>query len=294
MRRHNLPVPPAFCITTDVGLRYQAEPAATIDADLGRRAGPVELAGRQHFAHVRPGPAPAVGQRALRGHPIDARHDGHHSERGHQRRRRTGPGQHAALTDFAHDTRRRFTAMYQRIVGGGSQPVPDDPYAQLRAAIEAVFNSWNSPRAIAYRAHYGLDDRAGTAVVVQAMVFGNQGPRSGAGAFFSRNPITEPTIRSASGCPVARATTWCRDWLTSNRLAPCATSNRRSTTSCATPPQLGAARVRRAGDRIHRRGRQIMAAADAGRGAFGAGGGATRAAAAPRRAHRRASRPCAG
>jgi pyruvate,orthophosphate dikinase len=95
-----------------------------------------------------------------------------------------------STAEFARDTRRRFTAMYQRIAGGGSQPVPDDPYAQLRAAIEAVFNSWNSPRAIAYRAHYGLDDRGGTAVVVQAMVFGNQGPTSGAGAFFSRNPIS--------------------------------------------------------------------------------------------------------
>ena len=80
--------------------------------------------------------------------------------------------------------------MYQRIVGGESTSRPADPYAQLRAGIEAVFASWNSPRAVAYRAHYGLDDRGGTAVVVQAMVFGNHGPNSGAGAFFSRNPIT--------------------------------------------------------------------------------------------------------
>jgi pyruvate, orthophosphate dikinase len=91
---------------------------------------------------------------------------------------------------FARDTRRRFTSMYQRIVGGESNPVPTDAHAQLRAGIEAVFASWNSPRAVAYRAHYGLDDRGGTAVVVQAMVFGNHNPNSGAGAFFSRNPIT--------------------------------------------------------------------------------------------------------
>jgi pyruvate,orthophosphate dikinase len=88
---------------------------------------------------------------------------------------------------FARDTRERFDRMYERIVGG---PAPEDPYAQLRAGIKAVFNSWNSPRALAYRAHYGLGDLGGTAVIVQAMVFGNLGSKSGAGALFSRNPIT--------------------------------------------------------------------------------------------------------
>jgi pyruvate,orthophosphate dikinase len=92
---------------------------------------------------------------------------------------------------FARDTRGRFERMYRRIVGaGGQQAAPADPYAQLRAGIEAVFASWHSPRAVAYRAHHGIDDRGGTAVVVQAMVFGNRGPDSGAGALFSRNPIT--------------------------------------------------------------------------------------------------------
>ena len=68
--------------------------------------------------------------------------------------------------------------------------VPADPWAQLRGAIEAVFASWNSPRAIAYRAHHGLNDAAGTAVVVQAMVFGNLAHNSGTGVLFSRNPMT--------------------------------------------------------------------------------------------------------
>ena len=57
-----------------------------------------------------------------------------------------------------------------------------------------MFASWNSPRAVAYRAHWGLnqspDDRGSTAVVVQAMVFGNHDANSGSGALFSRNPIT--------------------------------------------------------------------------------------------------------
>lgn len=91
--------------------------------------------------------------------------------------------------DFAHDTRRRFTSMYRRIVGSAG-PITDDPYAQLRASIEAVFASWNSPRAVAYRDHHGLDDQGGTAVVVQAMVFGNLTANSGAGVLSSRNPIT--------------------------------------------------------------------------------------------------------
>src|SRR6202021_1687762 len=89
--------------------------------------------------------------------------------------------------EFARDSRRRFTETYQRIV---TRPAPDDPYQQLRAAIESVFTSWDSPRAVAYRAHHGLDDSDGTAVVVQAMVFGNINANSGAGVVFSRNPMT--------------------------------------------------------------------------------------------------------
>jgi pyruvate,orthophosphate dikinase len=61
---------------------------------------------------------------------------------------------------------------------------------QLRRAIEAVFDSWNGERARAYRAHHGLGHAGGTAVVVQAMVFGNMGRSSGTGVLFSRNPMT--------------------------------------------------------------------------------------------------------
>ena len=68
--------------------------------------------------------------------------------------------------------------------------LPVDPWAQLRGAIEAVFASWKSPRAISYRAHNGLDEEAGTAVIVQAMVFGNLARDSGTGVLFSRNPVT--------------------------------------------------------------------------------------------------------
>lgn len=67
---------------------------------------------------------------------------------------------------------------------------PQDPYTQLQAAIEAVFSSWNIPRAVAYRNHYKIDHRYGTAVNVQTMVFGNMGEDSATGVSFTRNPST--------------------------------------------------------------------------------------------------------
>ena len=70
------------------------------------------------------------------------------------------------------------------------QTIPDDPYAQLRAAISAVFDSWESSRARSYRRHWGISEVGGTAVTVQAMVFGNLGDHSGTGVLFTRNPLS--------------------------------------------------------------------------------------------------------
>jgi pyruvate,orthophosphate dikinase len=70
------------------------------------------------------------------------------------------------------------------------QPFPQDPLAQLAGATEAVFRSWESLRATEYRRLHGLDNRAGTAVTVQAMVFGNMGGTSGSGVAFTRDPAT--------------------------------------------------------------------------------------------------------
>ncbi|HEY4408413.1 MAG TPA: pyruvate, phosphate dikinase [Acidimicrobiia bacterium] len=73
--------------------------------------------------------------------------------------------------------------------------VPDDPRAQLERAIQAVFESWNSRRAVTYRNVHGISDTLGTAVVVQTMVFGNLGATSGSGVAFTRNPSTgEPEL----------------------------------------------------------------------------------------------------
>lgn len=190
MRRSDLPVPPAFCITTAVGLRYLADPTTTMNAiwdDVLDRMRWLEAQTSRTFGH---GPHPllvSVRSGATLSMPgmMDTILDLGINDAVEEALAATG-GQ-----AFARDTRRRFSDMYRRIVDVGELPaVPSDPYAQLRAGIQAVFASWNSPRAVAYRAHYGIDDQHGTAVVVQAMVFGNHGTNSGAGAFFSRNPIT--------------------------------------------------------------------------------------------------------
>jgi len=69
-------------------------------------------------------------------------------------------------------------------------PFPQEPVDQLRGAIEAVFRSWNGPRALAYRVRERIPHELGTAVNVQAMVFGNRDDNSGTGVGFTRDPAT--------------------------------------------------------------------------------------------------------
>jgi len=68
--------------------------------------------------------------------------------------------------------------------------ISDDPWVLLRQAIEAVFDSWNNPRAITYREFQGISHDLGTGCVIMAMVFGNLGPDSGTGVLFTRSPAT--------------------------------------------------------------------------------------------------------
>ena len=70
------------------------------------------------------------------------------------------------------------------------KPFPQDPQEQLWGAIAAVFGSWQNARAIAYRRLHDIPDDWGTAVTIQAMVFGNMGERSATGVVFTRNPST--------------------------------------------------------------------------------------------------------
>ena len=69
-------------------------------------------------------------------------------------------------------------------------PFPNDPLEQLQAATEAVFESWNTKRAVDYRNASGIPHDLGTAVNIQTMVFGNMGETSGTGVVMSRNPST--------------------------------------------------------------------------------------------------------
>ena len=79
-------------------------------------------------------------------------------------------------------------AAYPSLVEGGVAHFPQNPDTQLQLAIEAVFGSWNNPRAIIYRKQNKISDDLGTAVNVQCMVFGNKGETSATGVAFTRNP----------------------------------------------------------------------------------------------------------
>lgn len=197
-----LRVPPAFVVTTAVHGATGPEgrlPPATVDAvheavrvleaETGRQLGgrdPLLLAVRSGAAVSMPGMLDTV---------LDVGF---------------GPGTRAALADrdgedFARSCHAGFLAGYGAVVLGAEVPdsadpdelaraldglVPIDPYDQLVEAVSAVLRSWGNERARAYRAHHGIDEHPGTAVVVQAMVFGNRGGRGGSGVASSRDPGT--------------------------------------------------------------------------------------------------------
>lgn len=86
---------------------------------------------------------------------------------------------------------RYLTSAYKDIVlRYTGSPFPQVPTDQLRGAIEAVFGSWNTPRAVAYRQRDSIPHDLGTAVNVQSMVFGNRDDKSGTGVGFTRDPAT--------------------------------------------------------------------------------------------------------
>jgi len=89
------------------------------------------------------------------------------------------------------DSLRQLCEEYKAVVAKHTgKPFPQDPRKQLRGAIEAVFRSWNGARAIAYRVRERISHDLGTAVNVQAMVFGNRDDNSGTGVGFTRNAAT--------------------------------------------------------------------------------------------------------
>jgi pyruvate,orthophosphate dikinase len=204
MRGMGLPVPPAFVITTKACLAFLEAGAfpegleAEIEAGLawlndatGRTFGgaekPLLLSVRSGAAISMPGMMDTVLNLGI----DDAAEAALAAESG--------------LADFARDTHRRFLELYASIVlktpvelaHDGSPAdwraavsVPATPRECLTGAVRAVFESWNTRRAKKYRDHNNIPHDMGTAVTIQAMVFGNLDERSGTGVLFSRNPLT--------------------------------------------------------------------------------------------------------
>ncbi len=117
-------------------------------------------------------------------------------------KRRRGVRQDVELTaDDLAELVETFKAIIQQATGA---PFPQDPRAQLRAAVTAVFRSWNNPRAQYYRKIHGIPDDLGTACSVVMMVYGNIGEDSGTGVGFTRNPATGEKVLYGEFLPNAQ------------------------------------------------------------------------------------------
>lgn len=98
-------------------------------------------------------------------------------------------------TDLSADDLKTLAEDFKkRVQDSLGQPFPDDARAQLEGGIKAVFKSWNGKKAVSYRRIEGIPDEWGTAVNVQAMVFGNMGDSSATGVAFTRNPATGENV----------------------------------------------------------------------------------------------------
>jgi pyruvate,orthophosphate dikinase len=207
-----LPVPPALCLPIEECRRFHANGAeleaeswgsvlagvAGLEEKLGRTFGggehPLLVSVRSGAAVSMPGMMDTVLNLGITAE-VEAT-----------------MGRLSGDVDFARQTHNRFVHQFGETVlkadidepGPDATPeevreavrkdtgeeVPADPHEQLRAVIKTVFGSWSSRRAKAYRKHWGIAEDGGTAVIVQAMVFGNLGEDSGTGVLFSRNPLS--------------------------------------------------------------------------------------------------------
>ncbi|MFR9805998.1 PEP/pyruvate-binding domain-containing protein [Pseudonocardia sp. RS010] len=223
-----LPVPPGFTITVDTCRRYLAdgwpedldalveEHTAALGRALGRGFGdaddPLLLAVRSGAPRSMPGMLDTVLNLGLNDETV------------------VGLARASGDERFAWDCYRRFVRMYATTVLGASAEtlgaeaaaedvdavraeiarirglveVPQEPRAQLRAAIEAVFRSCGSERALAYQQREKIAGTVATAVNVQAMVFGNRGGESGTGVVFTRDPATGEARRYGDYLPRAQ------------------------------------------------------------------------------------------
>ena len=265
-----LPVPPGFVITTAACREFLATAwPAGLDDEIRARMAEVETAVGRRFGDaddpllvsVRSGAPvsmPGMMDTILNLGLNDA----------------TTEGLARAVDDaFARACRERFVASFRSIVGVAD--VPEDPWLQLRSAIEAVFRSWNSDRARTYRRKEGIPDDLGTAVTVQAMVFGNRGPDSATGVLFTRNPATGESalygdvMFDAQGDDVVAGTHQTEPIAVLDERMPAVAADLRDHAGAA-----GAALRRSVRHRVHDRGRSPLDAAGAGRQAQPAGGAA--------------------
>jgi len=201
MSRLDIPTPPGFTIATSECERFARlgmnetlrnavrEQLGVLEMKLGRRFGdpanPLLLSVRSGAAASMPGMMDTVLNVGLTPAAL------------------SGIARTHGGAAFARDTYERFLKMFATIVLGiepGESPYDtivarigprfDDPFEQLEMCIEAVFRSWHSPRATVYRERQGFSDAMGTAVNVQAMVFGNYDEASATGVVFTRDPST--------------------------------------------------------------------------------------------------------
>ena len=228
MRALGLPVPPGFTITTEVCRRVLAEGwFSALDDALTSALDELEVAMGRHLGSTEQPLLVSVRSGAVVSMPgmMDTVLNVGMTPEVAEALGRWGADAH-----FGWDTYRRFIESYTTIVGGTptetfaavvaeltggrsydqltadeyrqltlglrdrlaavGSPIPAEPRAQIRAAVEAVFSSWGAPRAVTYREREGVDGALGTAANIQSMVFGNLGSRSGTGVVFTRDPST--------------------------------------------------------------------------------------------------------
>ena len=211
-----LPVPPGFILTTDVCAAYYAEGRrlpdglerdvaaalraleATAGAGFGDAANPLLVSVRSGAPKSMPGMLDTVLNLGLNDETV------------------AGLADRSGDAEFAWDSYRRLLRMYgevvlgldtdelepeadgaaaartiqQRIAEESGAPFPHDPHEQLWGAVRAVLDSWHNPRASLFRRLHDLPDVPGTAIVIQAMVFGNAAGNSATGVAFTRDPST--------------------------------------------------------------------------------------------------------
>ncbi len=98
-------------------------------------------------------------------------------------------------SNFSAEQMKELALEYKQVLNSHGIPIVADAREQLRQAIDNVFSSWSSKRAVAYRKHLQIADQWGTAVLVQKMVMGNRSKRSGSGVVFTHNPkLKKPGI----------------------------------------------------------------------------------------------------